>query len=120
MDTDTEHIIYKDRKFHGLRFVDTDKITGLDIWSKVDQVMKEYTELHPNEVWLHLQTLKGIRDSRFNDTGSTRSKSLRWGLSLPMGMAFKIQALEPDFFERKDRVHKFMKRYKGFRACKNV
>lgn len=104
-------------------FVDTKTITGLDIWAKIDQVIKQYTEIHPREVWLHLEYNKTIRQTRVTDTGRTGLKgsaNWRWGISLPMGMAFKIQALDHEFFETREKVRKFMKRYPGWRTCKTV
>ena len=121
-DIDYEHLTFKNGEVNTIAFVDIKKTKGIDIWIKIDEVIRDYTELHPREVWTHLQYNKAVKETRHNAMGTSRNNAsnMRWGISMPMGLAFKIQALDYEFFENKKKVHKFMKRYPGWRTCKTV
>lgn len=64
-------------------------------------------------------------DTRLNDTGSTKDKSIRWGLSLPprflkdLETGFKTMYQEKIFKDSKE-MHRFMREFPAFATCSKV
>ena len=105
--------------FEGLYLVDPSLATGVDLWEKLENVIKEYAKLHPDEMRLHLLETAQIRLEAKNEKAEAK-EGLRWGCSIPPGLYFRIQTLEPLIFNDKDYFHTFLKKYPGFRICQKV
>lgn len=103
----------------GLHVIDPKLATGADIWDKLDEVIRDYAKVNPNEMRLHLMEVASVRLDLNNELGTSKGQ-LRWGVSIPPGLYFRIQALEPDIFNNRDMYHKFMRKYPGFRICRKV
>jgi hypothetical protein len=103
----------------GLYLIDHEQASGLDLWAKLDEIVKEYAKLHPEEMRIHLLETSQAR-SEINGDLAQSKKGLRWGLSLPPGLYFSIMAFEPAIFEERELYHQLLKRYPGFRICKTV
>lgn len=108
-------------KFAGLWDINAQEVTGADLWQKLDRVISEYSKIHPNEMRMIVVENKMISDSRRSDTQAIKSGTgLRWGISIPPALLFKLEMVEPELFRTKKLYHGFMRRYPGFRICKNV
>lgn len=105
----------------GVWHINAEKAEGVDIWQKIDRVINEYTKIHPNEMRMLVLENKFISDTRKNDYASSGGTAkLRWGASIPPGLFFKLQIIEPTLFENRRLFNRFLKRYKGLRICKKV
>lgn len=122
MDYDHEHLKFDKRG-------EVDKVSfvnpfsgeqSADKWKNIDNIIRDYTQLHPNEMELHLLEVKHARNTRLNEYGSDRKKNIRWGMSIPVALMFKIEARYPQFFADKRNYNQFIKKYKGFRTCKII
>lgn len=102
----------------GVWALNTDNATG-GRWAMIDQVIREYTQLHPSEMEMLVYENKAISDSR-NAHAASENKSIRWGISVPAGLLFALERVEPMLFVEKPLYHEFLKRYKGLRICKVV
>lgn len=99
----------------GFLHIDVKNIEGIDLWQKIDRLLVEYTKVFPNEMRVHLWENQQIRRTRKDQYASLRTNSgMRWGASIPPGLYFKLQELEPMLFAEKKLFRKFMKRYRGF------
>lgn len=120
MDTNYEHHIYnKEGDLKALKVIDTAKTTG-DRWERIDQTIKDYITLHPNEMRMLVMENKAISNSRLNDYASDKSKSIRFGASVPFGLMVLLEQIEPFLFTEKELFYRFIKKYKGFKICKTV
>ena len=95
---------------------------GADIWDKIDEVIREYAKVHTMEMEILIRENANISNSRKNDLAMSGKNDirLRWGASIPPGLLFKLEQIEPMLFSNKKLFHKFLKKYKGFRICKTV
>jgi len=68
---------------------------------------------------------KDIMATRLNDTGSTKDKTMRWGLSLPprflseLEVGFKSMYQEK-LFKDAHEMHRFMREFPAFATCSKV
>jgi hypothetical protein len=116
-----EHLEVDDKgKIVGLYCLDTDKLDGIDSWDAIDQAIKEYAVIHPNEIQLQIIQNAEIRNQQYNKFGSGESKAMRHGVSLPVALMFKLERIMPDLFQDQKKLRHFMKKYKGFRTCQEV
>lgn len=102
----------------GLLDINTKKVYGDNLWTKVEMVIQAYAKVHPQEIREQIEQNSQIVNTRKNDF-AVKGK-LRWGLSMPVGLLFKIEQVEPNMFSNKKLMNEFMKRYKGFRVCQRV
>ncbi len=92
----------------------------LDIWDIIEELISDYTKLHPQEVRDILDGNKEERAARRTATGASEQGSLRFALSLPVGLHFLLKKHIPEFSstdpkQRLKFVRKFMLRFPGFR-----
>jgi len=120
MDLNTEHLRFNNGGLAGLYRLDTSKVTGIDLWAKLDMVINEYVKIHPNEMKMLVYENKAIGNSRMNSLASNKNKTVRWGASLPPALMFKLEEVEPMLFSSKKLFNSFLKRYKGLRICQSV
>lgn len=88
-------------------------------WKMLDVMMKDYTQVHPQEMRDLLIENKAIRESMLNEHASGKT-GLRWGFRLPPGLVRLIDRRFPGFLVEKRNIHKFMERYQAFRVCEIV
>jgi hypothetical protein len=103
----------------GVWGLDLSKITRGDDWSKIDQIITEWTKLHPYEMAEHILFVKELNSVQKNDTASSK-EGLRYGVEIPTGLGIQLQLILPELFTNKTLLHKFMKRYKGFTVATRV
>lgn len=118
-----EHIKYKkDGDIEGLYIIDVEKAKniGKDQWDRYDQVIKAYIDLHPMEMKAQILSNRERRQEQLNKYGSTESKALRHGISIPAGLLMSLQGIEPRLLQDKKLLHKFMRRYPAFTVCDAV
>lgn len=116
-----EHLRYdKMGGLAGLYRLDPSKAEGIDVWAKIDDVIRAYTKIHPNEMQMLVMENQYISKTRRTESASSKSKSLRWGASIPPALLFNLEVVEPNLFFDKKLFHKFLRKYKGFRICKTV
>lgn len=104
----------------GVLYVDTKKFSHQGVWERIDEVIRDYSEIHPNEMRMLVLENRMISEERKNGFASTGNKSMRWGASVPPGLMFKLETVEPRLFADKHLFHAFLRKYKGFRICKVV
>jgi len=87
-----------------------------DKWNTVSQLIQDYTKTHPDQMREFVRTMRVVRATRLNKFGSSKSKSVRWGLSIPVGLDLLIRKYFPDLLTTKKNLHTFMKKFPGFRV----
>jgi len=113
-----EHLVLdEDNRIVGLYCLDVDNLDGVDSWAAVDQAIKEYAVIHPNEITMVIAENADIRKANYNKFGSGKSQSMRHGVSIPPALMFKLERVMPDIFTNPKKLHHFMEKYKGFRTC---
>lgn len=116
-----EHHVYDDKGLNvGLLNIETGKITGVDLWTKVDKLLVEYSKVFPSELQLTLIENAARRRAAKDKNATSNNKTMRWGASIPPALYFKLQALEPAIFTDKKLFIKFLNRYKGFRIAEKI
>jgi len=122
MKHEEEHLdVDQQGNLKGLWDIDVKKVTGGDLWDKVQNLVEAYAKVHSMEVEIIIRENAELTETRKNALASTEGGSrLRWGGNLPVGLMFKLELLEPELFTNKKLYHKFLKKYKGFRVCKTV
>lgn len=65
---------------------------------------------------------KMIRETRLVDTGATKDKSMRWGLSIPPRFLFELetawkQMYHEKLFKNNQELHRFMREFPAFATC---
>ena len=117
-----EHLkINKDGILEGLYTIDTQKgsFTHLDIWDKVDQIVEEYTRLHPQEMEIIVRENILISANNFNKFGSSTKDGkieLHGHRRFPVGLLRTLETFAPELFDNKKNYHKLQKRFKGLCA----
>jgi len=109
----------KDGQIAGVWGLDLSKATG-DRWSKIDQVITEWTKLHPQEMLAHLKMVKELNAQQKNEFAASDSKSLRYAVEIPTGLGIQLNLLDPELFSNKTLLGRFAKRYRGFAVCTRV
>lgn len=109
-----EHWRSKNNSF-GLFVIDGSNAKG---WDKIDQIVKNYCDVHKQEVEDIVNTNKWARETRANKYAS--GKKIRWSGSLPPGLMIALEKAEPNLFKQKELSHKFFKKYKKFSTCKVI
>jgi len=122
MKHEEQHLdIDKQGNLKGLWNIDVKKVVGGDRWDKIQTVIEAYAKVHSLEVEIMIRENAELTETRKNALATVEGDSrLRWGANLPAGLMFKLEQLEPMLFSDKALYHKFLKKYKGFRVCKNV
>ena len=100
--------------------VDTDEYENSNSWTAIDQAIKEYTVINPNEIQLQMVSNAQKRHDNLTEWGSGKTKAMRQGVSIPVALLFKLERIMPDLFKDRKLTREFMKRYKGFRTCETV
>lgn len=116
-----EHwVLDKKGEISGLYVVDVTGMVDTDSWNAIHQVVVDYSKIHPIEMEAQLIQNEMIRKTNKSKTGSNTSKTMRWGLSIPVGLYFKLQMVMPDLFDDSRKLRQFMKKYKGLTTCDSV
>lgn len=116
-----EQQLYDDKgKFVGVQYVDTDGIENAGSWVAVDIVVRDYATINPIEVREIVEENALTRVNNKYGTGAMHSKTARHAVSVPVGLMHKLEAVMPDIFTNKKKLHHFMKCYKGFTTCEVI
>jgi hypothetical protein len=112
---------------HGVKLIipkiTLNKVGTGDKWDQIEGLIHDYTTLHPEEMRLFLAANKYARAKQANVYGSTRNKSIRWGLNIPPGLSALIMRFFPDLWDGKvgkQNYRKFMRKFPGFRTCEII
>ena len=87
------------------------------MWDTIEGLIQDYTRVHPEEMKLFMKANIYNRQTRKNAFASTTNKSLRWGMSMPVGLDILIRRWYPEVFNTKKSYHTFMRKFPGFRVC---
>ncbi len=90
------------------------------MWDTIEGLIQDYTKLHPEEMRLFMKANAHARDTRLNQFGSSQSKSIRWGMSMPAGLDVLIKKYYPEVLSTKKTYLQFMRKFPGFRVCEIV
>lgn len=90
------------------------------MWDTIEGLIQDYTRLHPEEMKMFMKANAYCRATRKNSLASSPSKSLRWGMSMPVGLDILIRKWYPEVLSTKKTYHQFMRRFPGFRVCELV
>jgi len=112
-----EHLHIEDGKFKGLWNINPENARG-DYWTRVQEIIEAYTKLHPIE--MELQVRANAKQSAIHNSnhGFSKEKTLQWGVSMPIGLMLKLQAVAPEIFENRNLFAAFKRKYKGLCVCK--
>ena len=89
-----------------------------DIWKAVDEIIRQYAMVHPNEIKEQRVENMLTKQNNFNDFASTESGSFRQALEIPVGLFNILVEYENTLFTNKKTLHTFMKRYPLFTTAK--
>ena len=113
------HVLTKDGDLAGLYTINVDEIKKkYALWPAVKVIVEQYTMLHPQEMQDQYAVNHEIRETNLNSTGSNASGSMRHALSLPQGLMFVVEELEPKMFTEKKNLHQFMSNFPALTTCK--
>ena len=113
------HILNKEGDLAGLYTINVDEIKNkYSLWPAVKVVVEQYTMLHPEEMRDQYAVNQEIRETNKRSTGSNESGSMRHALSLPQGLLFVVEELDPNMFTDKNNLHKFMSNFPALTVCK--
>ena len=87
----------------------------VDRWAIIDELIRDYTKVHPYEVGAVVEANKMLK-SRLFDTkyGKGKETNLRHAMDMPVGLTILLKQNFPDLFSDKKNFHKFCRKYKGF------
>ena len=85
----------------------------------LDQVVENWTKLHPVEMAQHLIEVAEVSAEQKNKFASSKT-GLRYGCSVPVGLGLQLELVEPDLFSNRQLLHKFMRKFPGFRVAQVV
>lgn len=85
----------------------------------IDQLIEDYTKVHPKEMHELLHENKSIREAMKDQYGSS-GNGLRWGFRLPPALVRVIERRFPNFFVDRNAIHKFMERHKELCVCETI
>lgn len=114
-----EHLKLSTEDTLRIQTVDLNSFAHLDFWSKVDEIIEDYTKIHPMEMEIIVRQNKQIAEGQFHKHGAQQKGSnteLRHRLRMPADLMTLLSTFAPELFETKVNYHKFMKRYKGLCA----
>jgi hypothetical protein len=89
----------------------THPIDKLDL---IDEFIKDYVRIYPQEVKEILEFNKAFRRTLYNQYASNEKKNIRLALMLPARLKILLDQAFPGFFDDKKNLRKFMKRFSGF------
>lgn len=120
-----EHVNYDDRgNIAGLWQIDGNKVRehfGVrKYWQGIDEIIKLYTEMHPNEMAAMTFHNKLEQNDKNKDTGASTSGSYRHALSLPYNLLLVLKDYDKNIISDKKKRTALMKRFPNLRACKVV
>jgi len=85
-----------------------------------DSVIKMYEEVNFDEISdLQVQNM-ARRNKQTNKFGSNKKKNWRWSLSIPTRLYSALNKVKHNWWQDKDMVHKFMKRYPKYSIPEKV
>lgn len=118
------HVYNEDGDLQGLFLIDgveARKVYGNKrFWEGVDEIVRLYTELNPNEMQGAVVENASIRTNNLNRFGGNESKSMRQALNIPYGLYLPLLDYEKTLFRNKKTREAFMKRYPHLRSCDTV
>lgn len=118
------HVYKKDGELAGLYTIDGAEARRVfgnkKFWEGVDEMVRLYTKLHPNEMKTATVENNQIKFENKNRHGSNDSKSMRQALNIPYGLYLVLIDYEVTLFRNKKTRTAFMKRYPHLRACETV
>ena len=88
------------------------------LWPAVGVIIEQYKMLHPQEMQDIFDVNHELRETNKSATGSNESGTMRHAVSIPQGLMFVIEELEPKMFTEKTNLHKFMSNFPALTACK--
>jgi len=123
--TGQEHWVLDDKgNLKGLYSLSGEKARNLhgakNYWEGVDQIIREYAQVHPQEIKEQRIENQLTKDNNFNEYGSNQSGSFRQALELPVGLYNVLWEYDDQIFNNKKTLHTFMKRYPIFTTAKTL
>ena len=113
------HVLTKDGDLAGLYTINVDEIKKkYSLWPATKVIIEQYQMLHPQEMRDQYAVNNEIRETNKKASGANESGSMRHALSLPQGLMFVIEELEPKMFTEKKTLHQFMSNFPAFTTCK--
>jgi hypothetical protein len=91
-----------------------------DLWQAVDQIVRQYAQIHPNEIKEQRIENQLTRDNTFNEYASNQTGTFRQALEIPVGLFNVLFEYESTLFTNKKTLHEFMKRYPIFTTAKSI
>ena len=120
----SENLVFKNDDIAGLYTIDgfeVRRVFGIKrFWQGVDEIIRLYGELHPNEMILTKVDNELTKKENMNDFGSSTTGAHRKALSLPAGLLLVLKDYEPTIISNKKTRAQFMRRYPHLRACNTV
>ncbi len=122
----SEHLVLDDKgKLKGLYNIDPMKrIQGRakseGAWNVIHDLVETYAMLHPNEINMLKIENQSMKADKKDKHGSSKDKSKRHLCSIPPGLMFLLEKVEPDLFGNKKKLHKFLRKFPIFQVCEKL
>lgn len=120
-----EHVTLKqDGEVAGVYTIDGHKVREVfgvkRYWEGVDEIIRLYKEINPNEIAVMEVHNQLERDSKNNEFGSNKAGAVRHALSLPYNLLLVLKDYDKDIIQDKKKRQTLMKRHPILRTCQTV
>lgn len=120
-----EHIILKDDgEVAGVWTIDGHKVReefgAKKYWEGIDEIIRLYTKINPNEIAVMNVHNQLERDSQNNEFGSNKAGAIRYALSLPYNLLLVLKDYDKDIIQDKKKRQTLMRRHPQLRTCHTV
>lgn len=95
---------------------------GSDLTKDVMCCEQPHLGRHIDFVGAIIKQNRMVRETRLTDTGATKDKSMRWGLSMPPRFLMELETAFKSMYHEKlfkdnHELHRFMKEFPAFATC---
>lgn len=120
-----EHVnLHDNGDIAGLWLIDGHKVRehfgAKKYWQGVDEIIRLYTEIHPNEMQVMGVHNQLERNDAKNQYASNQEGSVRHALSMPYQLYLVLVDYDPQIIKDKKKRAALMKRHPNLRACQTV
>jgi hypothetical protein len=113
----TEHLKFNDKtgEVRMLKIL-TEGFSHQDYWSQVEELVQDYTKVHPMEMEIVVRQNEQKKAGAFTKWGEAKGDSrseIKLGLSMPLMLMALLESYDPEILTDHKKSHLFRQKYKG-------
>jgi len=111
----TEHLKFSENKVDMLKVL-TNKFVSQEYWARVEEIVQDYTRVHPIEMEITVRQNRLKQIGAFTKWGESKEKGgseIRLGMSMPLLLIKTLEEFDPEILTNPRKKQKFGQRYKG-------